>query len=221
MALKAIAINCSLKAKAGEPSSTDAMIRLVATELGKHGVELTETIRLAECNILLGVSSDEGEGDDWPGVRRRILDADILIFGTPIWLGQMSSIAKRVLERMDAFLGETDDRGRMPSFGKVAIAAIVGNEDGAHQVTASLFQALNDEGWTIPAGAANYWVGEAMHKTDFKDLHKTPEPVAQGAAMLASNASATTHPPIKNAGTAAAEAWCPSIASLHEISGGR
>lgn len=189
MALKAIAINCSLKGKSGDPSSTDAMIRLVGSELGKHGAELTETIRLADCNILPGVTSDEGEGDDWPDVRRRILGADILIFGTPIWLGQMSSIAKRVLERMDAFLGETDDQGRMPSFGKIAIAAIVGNEDGAHNVTADLFQALNDEGWTIPAGGACYWVGEAMQSTDFKDLPRVPDKVQQTAAMQASNAA--------------------------------
>jgi multimeric flavodoxin WrbA len=187
--LKAVAINCSLKFKSGEPSSTDAMIRLIGGELGKHGVELAETIRLADCNILPGVTSDEGEGDDWPDVRTRILEADILIFGTPIWLGQMSSIAKRVLERMDAFLGETDERGRMPSFGKVAVAAIVGNEDGAHNVTADLFQALNDEGWTIPAGGACYWVGEAMHKTDFKDLTEVPDQVRRTAAMQASNAA--------------------------------
>ena len=189
MALSAIAINCSLKRQAEEDSSTDAMIRLIGSELGKHDVQLSETIRIAGCNILPGISSDEGEGDDWPDVRRRILAADILIFGTPIWLGQMSSIAKRVLERMDAFLGETDDHGRMPSFGKVAVAAIVGNEDGAHNVTASLFQALNDEGWTIPAGAACYWVGEAMQSTDFKDLPQVPDKVRQTAAMLAANAA--------------------------------
>ena len=189
MPLKAVAINCSLKHKAGEPSSTDRMIGVLAAELGKHDVELTETIRICDFNILPGVSSDEGEGDDWPDVRRRILAADILIFGTPIWLGQMSSLAKRVIERMDAFLGETDDRGRMPSFGKVAVAAIVGNEDGAHNVTADLFQALNDEGWTIPAAASDYWVGEAMHKTDFKDLPGVPAEVQQSAAMLASNAA--------------------------------
>ena len=189
MTLRAIAINCSLKHKTGESSSTDKMIRLLANEMAKHDVELTETIRIVDHDILPGVTSDEGEGDAWPDIRRRILENDILIFGTPIWLGQMSSLAKRVLERMDAFLGETDDRGRMPSYGKVAVAAIVGNEDGAHSVTADLFQALNDEGWTIPAGAANYWVGEAMHKTDFKDLEEVPEPVAQGAATLASNAA--------------------------------
>ena len=99
----------------------------------------------------------------------------------------MSSIAKRVLERMDAFLGETDEHGRMPSFSKLAVAAIVGNEDGAHSVTADLFQALNDEGWTIPAGGACYWVGEAMHKTDLKDLPEIPDEVMQTATMLASN----------------------------------
>lgn len=189
MPLKAIALNCSLKRSSGEASSTDQMIGLIVSELKKHGVDFSETIRIADHNILAGVTSDEGPGDAWPDIRRRILENEILIFGTPIWLGQMSSLAKRVLERMDAFLSETDECGRMPSYGKVAIAAIVGNEDGAHAVTADLFQALNDEGWTIPAGASSYWVGEALHKTDFKDLPEIPDAVEQGAAMLASNAA--------------------------------
>ena len=187
--MRAIAINCSLKSSQGEPSSTDLMIDIIGTALARHGVELVRTLRIADFDIRPGVSSDEGPGDDWPSVRRSILDCDILIFGTPIWLGQMSSLAKRVIERMDAFLGETDGQGRMPSFSKVAVAAIVGNEDGAHSVTASLFQALNDEGWTIPAGGACYWVGEAMHKTDFRDLEQIPEQVRQTANMLASNAA--------------------------------
>ena len=189
MPISAIAINCTLKRSSGEPSSTDKMIGLIVAELKKQDVDFSETLRLADFNILPGVKSDEGEGDDWPDLRARILAHDILIFGTPIWLGQMSSIAKRVLERMDAFLGETDDQGRMPSFGKVAVAAIVGNEDGAHHVTATLYQGLADEGWTIPASGASYWVGEAMHKTDFKDLPKIPDEVQQSAAMLAANAA--------------------------------
>ena len=189
MSLTAIALNCSLKRSTGEQSSTDMMISVLEAAFASHDVSLTETIRLADYNVFPGVSSDEGEGDDWPSIRSRILVADILIFGTPIWLGQTSSLAKRVLERMDAFLGETDDQGRMPSFSKVAVAAIVGNEDGAHNVTADLFQALNDEGWTIPASAACYWVGEAMQKTDFKDLAETPEKVRQSAEMAASNAA--------------------------------
>ncbi len=189
MALSALPINCSLKKSGGDKSSTDQMIAVVAKHLGAAGVEVSAPLRMADYDILPGVSSDEGEGDDWPQLREKILAHDILIFGTPIWLGQLSSIGKRVLERMDAFLGETDDKGRMPSFGKVAIAAIVGNEDGAHNVSAELFQALNDVGWTIPANAACYWVGEAMHSTDFKELEKTPDKVTQTAAMQASNAA--------------------------------
>jgi multimeric flavodoxin WrbA len=186
--IKAIALNCSLKA-GSEASSTDLMISVIANELARHKVELTETIRVAAHSVLPGVKSDEGEGDAWPEIRRRILACDILIFGTPIWLGQMSSVAKRVIERMDAFLSETDEHGRYPSFSKVAVAAIVGNEDGAHSVTADLFQALNDEGWTIPAASACYWVGEAMQSTDLKDLDSVPDKVTQTARMLASNAA--------------------------------
>ena len=189
MSLSAIAINCTLKRSGAEPSSTDRMIGLLADELRKHGVEVRDTIRIADHDIKPGVSSDEGDGDAWPDIRKRILDCDILIFGTPVWLGQMSSLAKRVLERMDAFLDETDDEGRMPSFGKVAVAGIVGNEDGAHAITADLFQALNDVGWTIPAAASNYWVGEAMQSKDFKDLPQVPDPVRKGAEMLGANAA--------------------------------
>lgn len=189
MPLSAVAINCTLKRSGGPASSTDKMIGLLASELAKNQVECRETIRIADLNILPGVSSDEGAGDDWPDVRRRILDADILIFGTPIWLGQPSSLAKRVVERMDAFFSETDERGRMPTFGKVAVVGIVGNEDGAHHVTAEMLQALNDTGWTIAGQAACYWVGEAMHKTDFKDLPSVPDNVQGLAGILAANAA--------------------------------
>ena len=106
------------------------------------------------------------------GDSHKILAADVLIFGTPIWMGQPSSIAKRAMERMDAFLSETDDAGRTPAYGKVAVFAIVGNEDGAHFSTAAMAQSLNDVGWTIPAASACYWVGEAMNKKDFKDLSR-------------------------------------------------
>nr|QQZ50109.1 flavodoxin family protein [Phenylobacterium glaciei] len=130
MKLRAQPINCTLKGDATKASSTDAMIALLAKEFGALEVEVADPIRIAALNIAPGVSSDEGDGDEWPGVRTKILAADILIFGTPIWMGQPSSVAKRVLERMDAFLGETDKQGRMPSYSKVAVVAIVGNEDG-------------------------------------------------------------------------------------------
>lgn len=188
MALSAIAINCTLKSSGDEASSTDAMIGVLAQKFAERGVSISETLRIADYNVLPGVTSDEGEGDDWPELRAKILAHDILVFGGPIWLGQISSLAKRVLERMDAFLSETDDKGRMPSYSKVAVAAIVGNEDGAHWSTSQLFQSLNDLGWTIPAAAACYWVGEAMGSTDFKDLDQTPEKVTQTAGMVAANA---------------------------------
>lgn len=189
MPLKALALNCSLKADASVVSSTDTMLKLLGEAFADKDVEIVETVRVAACNIRPGVASDEGPGDDWPLLRSKILAADILIFGGPIWMGQISSIAKRVLERMDAFLSETDDQGRMPSYSKVAVAAIVGNEDGAHFSTAQLFQALNDVGWTIPAVGAIYWVGEAYGDVDFKDLKETPETVSKTAKMLASNAA--------------------------------
>lgn len=187
--LKALALNCSLKANASERSSTDAMIAVLESAFAEHDVEITETVRVAACDIKPGVTSDEGPGDDWPLLRKKILDHDILIFGGPIWMGQIGSVAKRVLERMDAFLSETDDQGRLPPYGKVAVAAIVGNEDGAHFSSAQLFQALNDTGWTIAPVAACYWVGEAMGKTDFQDLPETPEKVTKTAKMVASNAA--------------------------------
>ncbi|MEJ8309553.1 flavodoxin family protein [Agrobacterium larrymoorei] len=186
MALKAIALNATLKTSDSEPSSTDRMLELIAAAMSKDGVE-TETIRLADFNIKPGVTSDEGEGDDWPSIRQKILDADILILGTPIWLGQPSSVSKRALERMDAFLEETDDAGRMVSYGRIAAVAVVGNEDGAHHVSAELYQALNDVGFTIAPNAVAYWVGEAMGSTNFSDLEHIPETVTKAVDMLARN----------------------------------
>ncbi|MGY0650493.1 flavodoxin family protein [Luteimonas sp. A537] len=187
MALRAFGLNCTLKSSPGE-SSTQKMLDLLLQALGKHNVASTST-RVADHDVKPGVSVDEGDGDAWPGLRGKVMEADIVVLATPIWLGQPSSIVKRVLERMDAFLGEGDDRGRFPTFGKVALAGVVGNEDGAHHVTAELYQALADVGFTIPASGSAYWVGEAMQKTDFKDLPEVPEKVTQSVEMAASNAA--------------------------------
>jgi multimeric flavodoxin WrbA len=187
MSLKALALNGTLKASnSSEASSTGKLLDLIAEEFKKYGVK-TETIRLADHNIKPGVTSDEGEGDAWPAIRKKILEADILFVGTPIWLGQPGSTCKRALERMDAFLEETDEQGRMVSYGKVAAVAVVGNEDGAHHVSAEIFQALNDVGFTIPANAVAYWVGEAMGSTNFVDLKRTPEAVETMISMLTRN----------------------------------
>lgn len=185
--LKALALNCSLKSsRSKEPSSTEALTAIFLDALTTHDVG-SETVRVADFDIKPGVTADEGDGDEWPGLRRKVLGADIVVIGSPIWLGQPSSLAKRVLERMDAFLGEKDDRGRMPTYGKVGVSIVVGNEDGAHHVGAEVGQALFEVGFTIPAGGSTYWVGEALQSKNFVDLPAAPKAVAQWTDMLASN----------------------------------
>ena len=188
MPLRAIALNCTLKTSPAT-SSTDVLLGELCDALRKEGVEVDEPVRVVDLDIRPGVTSDEGDGDAWPDVCRRILDADILVLGTPVWMGQPSSVAKRVLERLDALLDETDDTGRIVSYDRVAVVAVVGNEDGAHHISAELFQALNDVGFTIPAGGVTYWVGEAMGSTDYKDLDPKPEKVLSTTATVARNAA--------------------------------
>jgi len=185
--LRALALVCSLKPSPA-PSSSQLLAEQVLEQLSGHGVEGT-VVRVVDHNVLPGVEADMGEGDAWPGIREQILDADILVFATPTWMGHMSSVAQRVLERLDAELSVTDDEGRPHLTGKVAVVAVVGNEDGAHKIIADSFQALNDVGFSIPAQAGTYWNGEAMLPGDYNDLDETPEAVASTNATAASNAA--------------------------------
>ncbi|PKQ34148.1 MAG: flavodoxin [Actinobacteria bacterium HGW-Actinobacteria-11] len=185
--LSAVAVSCTLKPSPAA-SSSDLLATQVLDALAAHGVT-GDLVRAVDLTLSPGVEKDMGGGDEWPSIRRRVLDADILVFVTPTWMGQHSSIAQRVLERLDAELGETDARGRPTLFDKVAVAGIVGNEDGAHHIAAILFQSLNDVGYTIPAQGSVYWNGEAMHTTDYKDLEETPEKVASAISTAARNAA--------------------------------
>ena len=184
--LRALAFNCSLK-RGGEPSSTRALLEDVGRALASHGVAL-EIVDAAMFNILPGVRADEGPGDDWPALRDKVMSADIVILGSPIWVGQQSSISKRVLERLDAFLTEGDDSGRLPSYGKVGAAAVVGNEDGAHHVGAEIYQALNDLGFSLAANAMAYWVGEARTPGEYRKLDPVPESTRDATALMVRNA---------------------------------
>jgi multimeric flavodoxin WrbA len=130
-----------------------------------------------------------GKGDAWPALRKKMLAADILIIATPVWLGQPSSVAKRVLERIDAFIEELDDRQCMKTFGKVGLVAVVGNEDGAHHVSAEIYQALNDLGFSLAPTAVTYWVGEAMTGKEYSEFKKPPKKVALATAMAAAGAA--------------------------------
>ncbi|WP_181701194.1 flavodoxin family protein [Chthonobacter albigriseus] len=184
MSLSVTALNCTLKSSG--PSSTDRLLDLVMDALAAEQATGSR-FRVAAEAVKPGVSSDEGDGDGWPRIRQSIVASDILLIGTPIWMGQPASVSKLVLERLDAFLGETDQNNRTPGYGKVAAVVVVGNEDGAHHVSAELFQALADVGFSIPAGGPAYWVGEAMGSTDFKDLPAVPDKVSATVRMLARN----------------------------------
>ncbi|MGZ9811892.1 flavodoxin family protein [Pseudoroseicyclus sp. H15] len=186
--LIAFALTCSLRQSGeGKPSSSDLMTDRLFAELEALGVTCGKA-HAADHDIKPGVSADEGDGDAWPALREKIMAADIFVLATPIWMGQPSSICKRVLERLDAFMGEADDKGRMPTLGKIALVAVVGNEDGAHATHAACFQALSDVGFTVPANAGVYWVGEAMGSVDYADLDPQPEKVADALKLAASNA---------------------------------
>jgi multimeric flavodoxin WrbA len=183
--LRALVLVCTLT-PSPKPSSSELLARQVVTELEGHGVEC-EMLRIVDHDVRPGVLTDMGNGDAWPGIRGKLLDSQILVLATPIWVGQPASLAQRVLERLDAELGETDERGRPSMYDKVGLVAVVGNEDGAHHAVASLSQALGEVGFTIPAQGATYWVGEAMHTTDYQDLETTPEVTANATSIAVRN----------------------------------
>jgi multimeric flavodoxin WrbA len=185
--LRALALVCSLKPSPA-PSSSELLARQVLDALAGHGVT-GEVVRVVDHDVRPGVELDMGDGDEWPALRGQLMAADILVVATPTWVGHMSSVAQRVLERLDAELSETDDTGRPLVTGKVAVAAVVGNEDGAHKIVADLFQALDDIGFTISAQGSTYWNDQAMGGTDYLDLDETPEAVASTTATLAANAA--------------------------------
>jgi multimeric flavodoxin WrbA len=185
--LSALALVCTLTPSPGD-SSTQLIAEHVLEALEGHGVT-GSAVRVVDHDVKPGVQLDMGEGDAWPALREQVMAADILVLATPTWLGQHSSVCQRVLERLDAELSEKDDDGRLCTYGKVALVAVVGNEDGAHHITAVLFQALNDVGFTIPAQGATYWNGEAMQSTDFKDLDQTPEATMSTTRTLSANAA--------------------------------
>ncbi|MBT2383746.1 flavodoxin family protein [Streptomyces sp. ISL-11] len=154
--MRALVVNCTLKASP-EPSNTEALAHVVAEQLVSYGVEV-QFVRAVDLDIRPGVTSEAaGPGDQWPEVHRKLLEARILVMASPTWLGRPSSVAQRVLERMDAMLSETDDQGRPVAYNRVAGVVVTGNEDGAHHVISEIVGALGDIGYTIPGQAWTYW----------------------------------------------------------------
>lgn len=169
-------------------SSSELLANELRDELQRYGVKST-SYRIADYSIKFGVEKDMGDGDEWGVIRGSILQSNIVVIASPIWMGQPSAITKLVLERLDAELAETAEDGRPSMYGKVAAVAVVGNEDGAHHVSAEVFQALCDVGFTIPAGGPTYWVGEAMGSVDYQDLTHKPEKTTATTKTLARNAA--------------------------------
>jgi multimeric flavodoxin WrbA len=159
VSLKAVMLNCSLKS-GEEKSNTRALIDEAVNIFNDNNVE-TEVIRLADYNIAYGVTDNVGDGDEWPQIFEKIKAADILIIGTPIWLGEKSSIATLAIERLYGGAGLTNEKGQYIYYNKVGGVVVTGNEDGAKEASRSILYGLSHIGFTIPPNVDSYWVGEA------------------------------------------------------------
>ncbi|WP_349409328.1 flavodoxin family protein [Pseudalkalibacillus sp. SCS-8] len=157
--LHALVLNCSLKSS-DETSNTQALIDR-SLEILKSKDVTVDIVRLADYNIEYGITDDAGEGDDWPQIFEKVKAADIVIFGTPLWLGEKSSVAALAIERLYGASGFTNDKGQSIFYNKVAGVVITGNEDGAKNAACSILYALSHIGFTIPPNVDPYWVGEA------------------------------------------------------------
>ena len=160
-ALHAMFINCTLK-PSPELSHTGGLIERSAALMREHGVT-TEVVRAADLDIATGVWPDMTEHgattDAWPALYQRVLAADVLVLGGPIWLGDNSSVMKRVIERLYACSSLLNDRGQYAYYGRVAGCLITGNEDGVKHCAMNVLYSLQHLGYTIPPQADAGWIG--------------------------------------------------------------
>ena len=159
--LKAVYINCTLK-KTPRKSHTQGLMDVSKAIMEKEGVEIDE-IRFIDHDVAFGVFPDMTEHgektDKWPEVFERIINADILIIGTPIWLGEKSSVAQKLIERLYSMSGKTNDKGQYLFYGKVGGCIITGNEDGVKHCAMGILYALQHIGYSIPPQADAGWIG--------------------------------------------------------------
>ncbi len=161
--IRALFLNASLK-PSPEPSHTGALMEVAIAVLARQGVDVDQ-VRVADHDIPPGVEKDmraHGRAvDDWPAIQARVMAADILVIGTPIWLGERSSLATRVVERLYGWSGEFNERGQSAYYGRVGGCVVTGNEDGIKHCAAGILYALQHLGFTIPPRADAGWIGEA------------------------------------------------------------
>ncbi|ABS77573.1 8-demethyl-8-aminoriboflavin-5'-phosphate (AFP) synthase RosB [Coxiella burnetii] len=191
--LKALILNCTLK-YSPTVSNTEALINKVCSVLKTLDVNC-EIIRVVDYKVKFGVSSDEGEGDEWPILLKKIKSCDILIIGTPIWFGERSSVAQMVIERLDGTYEEVDSKtGQFPLYGKVGGVIVTGNEDGAHNAAGTTLFNLSHLGCTIPPNSDCYWVGDAGPGPSYIEAHGDKHMYTnKGARYMAHNLAYMAH----------------------------
>lgn len=169
--LKALFFNGSL-AKSPEPSHTDKLINISKAIMGKQGVD-TEVIRIIDHDIATGVYPDMREHgwatDEWPEICKRVMAADILVIAGPIWLGDNSSMTKKIIERLYAESGNTNEAGQYSFYGRVGGCLITGNEDGVKHCAMNVLYSLQHVGYTIPPQADAGWIGEVGPGASYGD----------------------------------------------------
>ncbi|MEO6654404.1 MAG: NAD(P)H-dependent oxidoreductase [Ilumatobacteraceae bacterium] len=160
--LSAILLNCSLSHD-GDRSHTRRLLARVGGVMRAEGVDV-DLIHMLDHQVGFGMVKDTTElgddRDDWPGIHARIMAADILVIGTPIWLGAKSSVATLAIERLYAYSGDTNGAGQYLYYGKAAGCVVTGNEDGVKAVSMETLYALSHIGYTIPPQADCGWLGE-------------------------------------------------------------
>lgn len=169
--MKALILNCTLKASP-QVSNTEALAKEMIKELERLGAE-TKLMRVADYNVITGIKSDLGEGDEWPIILKELLAADIFIIATPTWVGTLSSMAMKALERINGLYTAKNEKGQPVTFNKVGGFVVTGEEDGARHVVAELAHALMDVGFTIPPQSYTYWnngpgPGGSYLKSDYR-----------------------------------------------------
>lgn len=161
--LRALFVNCTLK-RSPERSHTDLLMDVSRHILRKHGVGV-QSVRLVDHTIAPGVQPDMTEHglerDDWPAIWEKVRAADILVVGTPIWLGERSSVCTQLVERLYSQSGQQNDAGQYVYYGKVGGCLVTGNEDGIKHVAMGVLYALQHLGYVIPPQSDAGWIGEA------------------------------------------------------------
>lgn len=160
--LSALFINCTLK-PGDQTSHTQGLMDVAMQHMRDQGVSV-DLVRAVDHDIAPGVQPDMREeglaSDDWPALTERVLAADILVLGTPIWLGDKSSVATRVVERLYSLSGWLNDEQQSVFYGKVGGVVVTGNEDGIKHVAMNVLYSLGHVGYTIPPQADAGWIGE-------------------------------------------------------------